>query len=148
LWHNLKIHLVIGGYLCSIALLIEGVLQKYYLGTTNLAGLRAATAMMFVFMIFYGCTIEGPGYVYITEIWPTHLRSKGATIGFASFFLNSIAYTTPGAIAFQNLGWKYYLVFFSVCVASTTVIMFTFPEVSGALSILNKQWLMIYRQKA
>lgn len=85
--------------------------------------------MIYVFIIFYGVTMEAPSFVYITEIWPTHLRSKGATIGFLSYFINSIIYTTPASIAFQNIGWRYYLVFFSVGIVSSVIVYFVFPEV-------------------
>lgn len=85
--------------------------------------------MIFVFVVVYGCTVEGAAYVYITEIWPTHLRSKGATIGFASFFLNSIAYTTPASEAFATLGWKYYMVFFALSISSGILIAIYCPEV-------------------
>jgi hypothetical protein len=110
-------------------LLIEAILQKYYLGTANTVGLKAAVGIVFVFIVGYSLTIEGAVYVYVTEIWPTHLRSKGATIGFASFFLNSIAYTSPASLAFKNIGWKYYLVFFAMGLVTSALALTFFPEV-------------------
>jgi hypothetical protein len=109
------------------------VLQKYYLGTANVQGLNAAAAMMFIFAVFYGSLIEGTIYVYLSEIWPTHLRSHGAMIGFGSFWLNAIAYTTPAAEAFASIGWKYYLVLFSMSILCATIVLFFFPEVSQFL---------------
>ncbi|KAJ9132461.1 general substrate transporter [Pleurostoma richardsiae] len=50
--------LVLGGYLCSVILIFEAVLQKYYVGSTNTAGINAAVAFYFLFIFFYGCTID------------------------------------------------------------------------------------------
>ncbi|KEF55574.1 uncharacterized protein A1O9_08324 [Exophiala aquamarina CBS 119918] len=123
--------LALGGYLCSACLIVEAVLQKYYIGTDNAAGLRAATAMYFVFVFLFGLLIECPGYTYIVEIWPTHLRSEGATIGFVSFFLTTIAYNSPAAEAFATIGWKYYFVMISICLVANTFLLWYCPETAG-----------------
>ena len=120
----------IGGYLCTACLIIEAVLQKYYIGSSNGTGLNAATAMYFIFVFLFGLLIECPGYTYIVEIWPTHLRSEGATIGFVSFFTMTIIYNSPAAEAFATIGWRYYFVMISVCLVSTTALLFYCPEVS------------------
>jgi RsiW-degrading membrane proteinase PrsW (M82 family) len=31
-------------------------------------------------------------------------------------------------VAFKNIGWKFYMVFISCCVASATIMYFTFPD--------------------
>jgi len=109
-------------------LTVEAVLQKYYLGTTNTTGINAAVAMYFLWILFYGSTVDCVAYVYISEIWPTHLRSQGTTIGLVSFFACSIAYTSPASLGFATIGWKYYFVMISVCVVATTAIIFVLPE--------------------
>lgn len=121
---------VIGGYLCSAILIIEAVLQKYYLGSTNEAGINAAVAFYFLFILAYGSTVDCAAYVYISEIWPTHLRSAGNTIGLVTFFSFSIAYTSPASLAIKEIGWRYYFVMASVCIVSATVMIFVCPEVS------------------
>ncbi|CAG9955830.1 unnamed protein product [Clonostachys rosea f. rosea IK726] len=120
--------LVVGGYLCSIGLIAEAVLQKYYLGGTSTSGTAAAVAVYFVFILAYGSTVDCAAYVYISEIWPTHLRSQGNTIGLVTFFTCAIAYTSPASLAFQQIGWKYYWVMICVCVASATAMIFVCPE--------------------
>jgi MFS family permease len=86
--------------------------------------------MYFAFIIVYGATIDCAAYVYIAEIWPTHLRSQGATIGLVSFFSCGIAYNSPASLAIATIGWKYYFVFVAVCVSSAIAILFYLPEVS------------------
>lgn len=121
--------LVTGGYLCTTTLIVEAVLQKYYLDGHSKAGTSGAVAMYFLFIFFYGSTIDCASYVYISEVWPTHLRSYGATIGLSSFFSLALAFITPASTAFAAIGWKYYFPMVAVCVISTTVIAFVCPEV-------------------
>lgn len=123
--------LVIGGFGCVVLLVIEGVLQKYYLATTFAPGLNAAVAMYFIFGVWFTSTIECTGYVYGAEIWPTHLRSKGATLNYIGFFGPALAYTYPATTAFATIGWKYYMVFVAVTVPCCIAIYFMLPETTG-----------------
>ncbi|KAI0128644.1 general substrate transporter [Xylariales sp. AK1849] len=120
--------LVAGGFGSAIILSIMAALIKTYLGTAELAGINAVVAFYFIFGAFFTSTIECTAYVYGSEIWPTHLRSEGSTLAYASFFGNAIAYSAPVSVALNNIGWKFYLVFVSVTFVSTLIIMFYFPE--------------------
>jgi hypothetical protein len=99
--------------------------------------LQGAVGMFFVFILFYGSTIDCAAYVYIAEIWPTHLRSQGSTIGLVSFFGTSIAYNSPSSLAFQTIGWKFYFVMVAVCLSSATFIAFYLPEVNLPFQIFH-----------
>ncbi|KPM36280.1 hypothetical protein AK830_g10291 [Neonectria ditissima] len=123
--------LVIGGFGSAAILSVMAALQKFYLGSDDTAGLNAAVAIYFIFGAFFTTTIECTAYVYGSEIWPTHLRSEGSTLVFASFFGNSIAYSSPVTVGLNNIGWKFYMIFVAVTVTSTIAIWFTFPETSG-----------------
>jgi hypothetical protein len=120
--------LVAGGFGSAIILSLMAALIKTYLSTDNLPGINATVAFYFIFGAFFTSTIECTAYVYGSEIWPTHLRSEGSTIAYASFFANAIAYSSPVSVALDNIGWRFYLVFVSVTFVSTLVIMFYFPE--------------------
>jgi hypothetical protein len=124
---------VFGSLACAAIILVEAILQKEYLGSTNIAGINATTAMYFIFIFVFGLTIEDAGYIYVVEIWPTHLRSEGAVIGFMSFFATTIAYSSPSSIALETIGWRYFLVFVVVTVVLSTIMLFTCPEVSSCL---------------
>ncbi|EXJ72890.1 uncharacterized protein A1O5_04038 [Cladophialophora psammophila CBS 110553] len=123
--------LTIGGFGMAILLSIEAALQAEYLDGHNLAGTRAAVAFYFVMAFFFTSTLECACYVYGCEIWPTHLRSKGATISYFGFYIFSIWTTAPAAQAFATIGWKYYMVFIAVTVAMTIPIMLYLPETAG-----------------
>ena len=112
-----------------ILLSIEAALQAQYLNGHNLAGTRAAVAFYFIIAFFFTATLECACYVYGCEIWPTHLRSKGATNSYFGFYIFSIWTTAPAAQAFATIGWKYYMVFIAVTIAMTIPIMLYLPEV-------------------
>jgi len=122
--------LVIGGLLNAVLLAVEAALQAQFIDGHNPAGTKAAVAVYFLIAFFYTATIECTGYVYGCEIWPTYLRSQGATISYFGFFVTSIWSTAPAAQAFKAIGWKYYMVFIAVTVPLATIIYFILPEVS------------------
>ncbi|KAI1080755.1 general substrate transporter [Whalleya microplaca] len=120
--------LVIGGITNAIILSIMTALVKFYLDTTYQPGINALVALYFIFGFAFTSTIECTAYVYGSEIWPTHLRSQGSTIAYASFFGNALAYSAPVDLALKNIGWRYYLVFVAVTVVSTAILALYFPE--------------------
>lgn len=124
-------YIVVGGFGSAAILAMMGTLIKFYLGTTHFAGINAIVAFYFIFGAFFTSTIECTAYVYGSEIWPTHLRSEGSTLAYASFFGNAIAYSAPVAVALKNIGWKFYMILLTVTVVSTIYIVFFFPEVSA-----------------
>lgn len=75
------------------------------------------------------CPCTNPIHSYGTEIWPTHLRSKGSAISYFGFFVWSIWTTAPAAQAFATIGWKYLMVFVAVTIALLIPCMFYLPEV-------------------
>ncbi|KAI2608956.1 general substrate transporter [Hypoxylon fragiforme] len=120
--------LVIGGITNAAILAIMTALVKYYLATTYEPGINALVALYFIFGFAFTSTIECTSYAYGSEIWPTHLRSEGSTLAFASFFGNALAYSAPVNLALKNIGWMYYLVFVCVTIVSTAIIAVYFPE--------------------
>ena len=123
---------VVGGVGSAAILSTMAALVKYYLGSTDKPGINALVALCFIFGAFFTSTVECTSYVYGSEIWPTHLRSEGATLAYASFFGNAIAYSAPVSVALKTIGWKFYMILVSVTLASTIVIFFYFPDVSSS----------------
>ncbi|EXJ76826.1 hypothetical protein A1O3_10471 [Capronia epimyces CBS 606.96] len=112
-------------------LIIVAILQKFYFGTTYKPGLNAATAFFFIYILVWGAFLDNTTYVYVPEIWPTHLRSHGAAIAYVAYHSVAIAITSPAALAFAQIGYKYYFVFVALCVSGSTFIWFQFPETAG-----------------
>lgn len=121
----------IGVLAVTVILSIETALVATYVGTTNKAGLSAATAFLFLFLFTFNLFLEGPSFYYAAEIFPTHLRSKGMTIAVASFCIINILWLELAPTAFATIAWKYYLVFICLSLVGAAVIYFTFPDTLG-----------------
>jgi len=116
----------------AILVAVEAALQARFLEGSNLAGVRAAVAVYFLIAVWFTSTLECTGYVYTCEIWPTHLRSKGAAISFFGFYVSAIWTTAPAAQALGTIGWRYYMVFLVVTIV-LVVPCFWLPEVSNMI---------------
>lgn len=60
-----------------VTLICEAVMQARYLGTSNTAGQKAAVFFIFLFIFFWSSFIDASQYLYLAEIFPTHIRSSG-----------------------------------------------------------------------
>jgi len=112
----------------AIPLACEAAMTARFVGTTNKSGLAAGVAFLYIYIWLYGIFLDGPGYFYAIEIFPTHLRAKGATCCVASYSLINIMWTQVSPIAFKHIGWKFYMVFICCAVTSAVIMYFTFPN--------------------
>ena len=77
----------------------------------------------------YGSCVDATTYVYATEIWPMHIRSKGSALATTGLFTSSLILQTVSPTAFDGIGWKYYMVFMSVSFAGAAAASVWWPEV-------------------
>ncbi|CAK7203429.1 hypothetical protein SEUCBS139899_006163 [Sporothrix eucalyptigena] len=123
--------LVIGFPINCLFLLGEAMLQRQYVDSTSHAGLSACVLFLFLYIVSYDICIDPVSFIYVAEIWPTAIRSKGIALGWFAYFMGTLTYTTPAALAFKNIGWRYYMVFFGCNIVSSIVIYFFLPETKG-----------------
>jgi hypothetical protein len=45
-------------------------------------------------------------FVFIGEIFPTHIRAKGVTIGLSAVAINAVWVTVATPYGMTNIGWK------------------------------------------
>lgn len=112
----------------TVVLSIETALVAEFLGSGNEAALRAAVALLFLFLFTFNLFLEGPQWYYSSEIFPTHLRAKGITISVVGVCVVDILWLMIAPTAISNIGWKYYLVFISISVCSAAVVYFLYPN--------------------
>lgn len=122
---------MIGFPVVAAILLIEALLQREFIGSGNQSGLLACIAFLFLYIIAYDLTVDPVGFIYVAEIWPTTIRSKGIALAWSAYFIGAITYTAPGALAFRNIGWGYYMLFFGLNIVSTVICYFYVPETKG-----------------
>ncbi|KEF53482.1 uncharacterized protein A1O9_10457 [Exophiala aquamarina CBS 119918] len=128
--------IILGFSGCLVALCIESALVAIYATPVpqvdpNMAGIRAAVAMLYVFQVFYGMGIDVPLWPYCAELFPNHVRAKGMAVCTTTVALPSLVYLEVASTAFANIGWKFYMVFISICSVGLIWIFYTLPETSG-----------------
>ncbi len=127
--------LITFGIVASVACLaVEAALVATYatteesLANPNPAALRAAVAMFYVFILIFECTLGGTQYVYCSELWPNHIRTKGLAIGTAGLSSMNIVFLQVAPMAFENIGWKFYLCFICPSLAAAVLVFIFCPN--------------------
>ncbi|OBT94193.1 hypothetical protein VE01_06954 [Pseudogymnoascus verrucosus] len=88
-------------------------------------------SMIFFFYLFYNMGLNGPPWLYVCEILPTHLRAKGVNIMqiAATCVLIFNGYANP--VAMEAISWRYYIVYICVLAVEVVLVFFFFPETKG-----------------
>ncbi|KAI7133012.1 hypothetical protein KC352_g30950, partial [Hortaea werneckii] len=91
-------------------------------------GLNAAVFFIWFYIVWWCFCVDATQYVYVSEIWPNHLRSQGTALGIAVFYLGSEVTLVAAPVALDAIGWKFYLVLICPSVCYVAAIWFLFPE--------------------
>ena len=111
----------------TVSLVFLCALTAEYLNTTNTAGLNAAVFFIWFFILWWCFFVDATQYVYVSEIWPNHLRSQGTAWGLAFFYLASEITLVAAPVALNSIGWRFYLVLIVPSVCYIAAIWFLFP---------------------
>ena len=92
--------LMLGLAWCLIALTIEAALDATFADSNNESALKAAVAVMFLYVGgFQGC-LNGTQWAFVSEIWPTHMRPKGIAMGLVAIMVMNICFVQAAPTAF------------------------------------------------
>ncbi|KAL9114875.1 MAG: hypothetical protein Q9227_001118 [Pyrenula ochraceoflavens] len=105
-----RFFLLTGLFGIVITLCFEAALQARYLESTNAAGQRAAVFFLFLFIFFWSTFVDASQYLYLSEIFPTHLRSQGVALGMVGLYTAAVVILVAGPIALDVIKWKFFLV--------------------------------------
>ena len=116
---------------CMLSVSLETAMIASYAGTTNQAGLSMGVFFSFCFISFYGGGIDVVGYVYCSEIFPTHIRPQGVAWSLVGTFLSTLVYVEAAPTALAHIKWRYYIIF--ICLTLVNIVVFSFwcPETKG-----------------
>ncbi len=130
--------IIAGGILgAALCLTIEAALVAQYattaedLANPNKTALQAAVAMLFLYVFWFEITVDGGQFVYMGEIFPTHLRAKGIALGMAGLCATNIIWLQVAPLAFETIKWKFYLCFIIPSFLAGMVILIWFPDTRG-----------------
>jgi MFS family permease len=84
--------------------------------------------MTYLYVVSYSLFLDGPTYFYIGEIWPTHLRAQGYSLGLGMLCLAQIIWGQAAPTAFAKIGWKFYLFFIIFAAIGCIVALLFFPD--------------------
>ena len=126
-----RIFLLIGSTGCVACLIFLAALCARYLGTTNISGLHGAVFFVFFYCFWWCFFMDATQFIYLTEIFPNHLRTQGVALGLSAFYLASEVTLVAGPVALAKIGWKFYLVLIVPSLFYIGVIFFFFPETKG-----------------
>ncbi|UPK95564.1 hypothetical protein LCI18_006499 [Fusarium solani-melongenae] len=123
--------MVVGLIGCSLSLCGFTAMVAELVGTTNKIRNGFGVFFLYLFIFFYGDTMDASYYVYCAEIFPTSIRAQGVGFSVAGLFIMTLIYTQTAPTAFENVGWKYYLVFFILPWIGAFIMQRFFPETAG-----------------
>lgn len=116
---------------CMLTLIVEAALVANFVPSNNSAALQAAVAMFFIFQIPYDFCLDGTQFAYLGELFPTHLRAKGVSLGVAMISFTNIIWLQAAPTAFITIGWKFYLVFIIPGTIGGLIVFLWFPDTNG-----------------
>ncbi|KAJ4668399.1 hypothetical protein ABEF93_007357 [Exophiala dermatitidis] len=123
--------MVVGQIGCSISVAGFTACLARYGGTDNKLGNGFGVFFLYLFVTFFGGSMDASSYVYSSEIFPTSVRAQGAGFSVSGLFCFSLIYTMCAPVAFNNIGWKYYLIFIIVPLCGATLMGLFYPETKG-----------------
>ncbi|KAK5189082.1 hypothetical protein LTR96_011242 [Exophiala xenobiotica] len=125
-----------------VCLICEIAIQATYLGTTNRVALNFGVFFIFLFITpFWSTFVDAAQFLYVSEIFPTHIRSQGMGVSMCGLYLADIILLVAGPIALNNIGWKFFLVLIIPTAFHIVFVYFMCPETKGrSLEDINAQF--------
>jgi hypothetical protein len=123
-----RVFLLTGLGMLVVVLILECIMQAQFLGTTNIAGQRAAIFFIFLFIICWSFCMDASQFLYLSEIFPTHIRAQGMAVGMAGLYSATIVLLIAGPTALNNITWRFFIVLIIPTAVQFLIIFFFAPE--------------------
>ncbi|KAH0842658.1 putative mfs sugar protein [Fonsecaea pedrosoi] len=124
--------MVVGQIGCSISVAGFTACLARYGGTDNRVGNGFGVFFLYLLVVtFFGGSMDASSYVYSSEIFPTSIRAQGTGFSVSGLFAFSLIYTMCAPVAFNSIGWKYYLIFIIVPLIGAAIMALFYPETKG-----------------
>ncbi|KAE8153679.1 general substrate transporter [Aspergillus avenaceus] len=117
--------------ICSAGLCFCFVMVSILLSLDRTDCAYGATAFIFIFQIFYGVGWLPVPWFYPAEINTTRVRTRMAAIASGWNWMAVFAVVKITPIAFENIGWKTFVIFAVLNAVFIPMVYFFYPETKG-----------------
>jgi MFS family permease len=107
------------------------ICSALYSATGSTSAGYAVIVFLFLFFGGYVIGLTPIPILYVNEIWPSHLRTKGTSVFWVSQAVSITFNQFVNPVAIDKIAWKYYLVYIGVLIAVINFIFFYVPETKG-----------------
>ncbi|KAJ0420357.1 general substrate transporter [Aspergillus carlsbadensis] len=117
--------------ICSIGLCFCFVMVSILLSLDSTNAAYGATAFIFIFQLFYGIGWLPVPWFYPSEISTTRTRTRMQAIASGWNWMAVFAVVKITPIAFDNIGWRTFIIFAILNAAFIPMVYFFYPETKG-----------------
>lgn len=107
------------------------ICSALYSTSRSVAAGYTVIVFLFLFLGGYVIGLTPIPILYVNEIWPSHLRTKGTSVFWVSQAVAICFNQFVNPVALGRIAWKYYLVYVAVLVVVIIFIFFYVPETKG-----------------
>ncbi|CAN9409338.1 unnamed protein product [Alternaria alternata] len=117
--------------LMLVFMVLITICSALYSATGSTSAGYAVIVFLFLFFGGYVIGLTPIPILYVNEIWPSHLRTKGTSVFWVSQAVSITFNQFVNPVAIDKIAWKYYLVYIGVLVVVINFIFFYVPETKG-----------------
>lgn len=114
-----------------VFMVLVTICSAYYSRTQSTAAGYAVIVFLFLFLGGYVIGLTPIPILYVNEIWPSHLRTKGTSVFWVSQAIAVCFNQFVNPVALDRIAWKYYLVYVAVLVFVIIFMFLYVPETKG-----------------
>lgn len=104
---------------------------------------KASVVWFFIYYIGFGLGMLEQPWLYPTEINSLPMRTKGAAIATATYWLTNFIVVEVTPRGLQNLGWKFYIVWIVLDAAFLPILYLFYPETGMMPSLFHALFLLL-----
>ncbi|KAK4940023.1 hypothetical protein LTR10_019760 [Elasticomyces elasticus] len=90
-----------------------------------------AAAFLFVFNTFFGIGFAQVSWIFPAEVTPLSIRGQANALSTSANWISNFMVVMIVPVAFNNIGWRTYIIFAVTSLASLPIVYFLYPETRG-----------------
>jgi sugar porter (SP) family MFS transporter len=114
-----------------VFMIMVTICSALYSTTQSTTAGYAVIVFLFLFFGGYVIGLTPIPILYVNEIWPSHIRTKGTSVFWVSQAVAICFNQFVNPVALERIAWKYYLVYVGVLVVVVVFMFFCVPETKG-----------------